>query len=96
MLDSSETTTRFDRYQHNTMNKTTPHPIEVFLAILLATVESALWLINELLGFHTTTNDQVSAPSTDQRHRHTNQHIMGATVSQVSFSISSLLPTGMA
>ena len=28
------------------------HPIEVAIAITLATIESVLWLINELLGFH--------------------------------------------
>ena len=28
------------------------HPIELALAVVLATVESALWLINELAGFH--------------------------------------------
>ena len=31
----------------------TIHPIEFALAVVLATVESALWLINELAGFHT-------------------------------------------
>jgi len=31
------------------------HPIEFALAILLSTIESALWLVNELAGFHTTT-----------------------------------------
>ena len=29
------------------------HPIEVVLAITLALIESVLWLINELAGFHT-------------------------------------------
>ena len=33
------------------MNNTI-HPIEFALAVVLATVESALWLINELAGFH--------------------------------------------
>ena len=28
------------------------HPIEILLAILLATFESLCWLINELAGFH--------------------------------------------
>ena len=31
------------------MNK---HPIEIALAIVLASVDSLLWLINELAGFH--------------------------------------------
>jgi len=33
------------------MNNTI-HPIEFALAVILATVDSALWLINELAGFH--------------------------------------------
>lgn len=37
-----------------TMNNSI-HPIEFALAIVLSTIESALWLINELAGFHTTT-----------------------------------------
>ena len=34
------------------------HPIEIALAIALVAIESALWLINELMGFH-----KDSAPS---------------------------------
>ena len=30
------------------------HPIEFALAVILASVESLLWVINELLGFHST------------------------------------------
>jgi len=30
------------------------HPIEFALAITLSSVESLLWIINELLGFHST------------------------------------------
>ena len=37
-----------------TMNNNSIHPIEFALAIILATVDSALWLINELAGFHST------------------------------------------
>jgi len=33
----------------------TIHPIEFALAVVLATVDSALWLINELAGFHAQT-----------------------------------------
>jgi hypothetical protein len=33
------------------VNNTT-HPIEFFLAAVLATIESILWIINELAGFH--------------------------------------------
>ena len=33
-------------------NSTTVHPIELALAVVLASVESLLWLINELAGFH--------------------------------------------
>jgi hypothetical protein len=35
------------------MNNTAIHPIELALAVLLATCESALWVINELMGLHT-------------------------------------------
>jgi hypothetical protein len=42
---------------------TTTHPIEFALAIVLATVESALWLINELAGFHAQpTKKEITAP----------------------------------
>ena len=37
------------------------HPIEIALAITLATIESALWLINELAGFHN--HKERSAPT---------------------------------
>ena len=34
------------------MNNQQHHPLEVALAITLALIESVLWLINELAGFH--------------------------------------------
>ncbi len=34
------------------MNNPNIHPIELALAITLSSVESLLWIINELLGFH--------------------------------------------
>jgi hypothetical protein len=34
------------------MNNQQPHPIEFALAIVLASIESLLWIINELAGFH--------------------------------------------
>ena len=51
-----------------TMNNNTIHPIEFALAVVLATVESILWLINELAGFHaqptvTTTPTVTTAPA---------------------------------
>ena len=39
---------------HNTVNTNT-NPIDLALAIALSSLEAALWLINELLGFHTAT-----------------------------------------
>lgn len=33
-------------------NTNTIHPIEFALAVVLASVESLLWIINELAGFH--------------------------------------------
>jgi len=33
-------------------NSNNVHPIELALAITLSSVESLLWIINELLGFH--------------------------------------------
>ena len=35
----------------NQMSKST-HPVEIALAIVLASVESLIWLINEIAGFH--------------------------------------------
>ena len=35
-------------------NTNTVHPIEFALAITLSSIESLLWIINELLGFHST------------------------------------------
>ena len=43
-----------------TMNNNSIHPIEFALAIILATVDSALWLINELAGFHSTPTPTVT------------------------------------
>jgi hypothetical protein len=37
------------------VNNQQPHPIELALAITLSSIEALLWLINELLGFHTAT-----------------------------------------
>ena len=45
-------------------NTNNVHPIEVALAIALATIEALLWTINELLGFHSQTTPQ--APTTAQ------------------------------
>lgn len=33
-------------------NATTVHPIEFALAVVLASIDALLWLINELAGFH--------------------------------------------
>lgn len=38
-----------NEFNTTTMNN---HPIEIALAITLASIESLLWLINELAGFH--------------------------------------------
>ena len=40
------------------------HPIEFALAITLSSVESLLWIINELLGFHSTPAATATAPET--------------------------------
>ncbi len=46
----------------------TVHPIEFALAVILATIESVLWLINELAGFHTqTTPTPTATPSQTPR-----------------------------
>ena len=37
---------------HHQLIMNNQHPIEIALAITLATIESVLWLINELAGFH--------------------------------------------
>ena len=38
------------------------HPIEIALAITLASIESLLWLINELAGFHNQQPVTIPAP----------------------------------
>lgn len=43
------------------MNNSNLHPIELALAITLSSIDSLLWIINELLGFHTTEVTLVSA-----------------------------------
>ena len=42
------------------------HPIEVALAITLSSFEALLWLINELLGFHTASETAPEASTTAQ------------------------------
>ena len=39
------------------------HPLDLALAIALSSLEAALWLINELLGFHTPTQTATAAPT---------------------------------
>ena len=41
--------------QHHTYTVNNHHPIELALAASLSSIEALLWLINELLGFHTPT-----------------------------------------
>ena len=46
------------------MNTNNTHPIEFALAIVLASIESLLWIINEIAGFHSqpaTTTPKASA-----------------------------------
>ena len=41
------------------------HPIEFALAVIIATVDSILWIINELLGLHATATETApQAPTT--------------------------------
>ena len=40
------------------------HPIEFALAVILSTVESVLWIINELLGLHVTAPETAPAALT--------------------------------
>jgi hypothetical protein len=40
------------------------HPIEFALAIALSSIESLLWIINELLGFHAQPPATATAPET--------------------------------
>ena len=44
------------------MNNTT-HPIEFALAVVLATVDSILWIINELAGFHAQPTTTTTTPT---------------------------------
>ena len=50
------------------MNNSNLHPVELALAITLSSIDSLLWIINELLGFHTTdtqaTETAPAAPTT--------------------------------
>ena len=43
------------------MNNSNLHPMDLALAVILASVDSLLWVINELLGLHTTEAALVSA-----------------------------------
>ncbi len=45
-------------------NSNNVHPIELALAITLSSVESLLWIINELLGFHSTPATTATASET--------------------------------
>lgn len=47
-------------------NTNTIHPIELALAITLSSFDALLWLINELLGFHTAPETAPQAPQTAQ------------------------------
>ena len=48
---------------HKTLNNSNLHPIELALAIALSSIDSLLWIINELLGLHETAP---AAPVTSQ------------------------------
>lgn len=39
------------------------HPIEIALAITLVAIEAVLWLINELMGFHTRKESAAPSPA---------------------------------
>lgn len=60
------------------------HPIELALAITLSSIDSLLWIINELLGFHTTEAPETApaapttAPITINR-----EYILSLTVKQL-------------
>ena len=41
------------------------HPIEFALAITLSSIESLLWIINELLGFHSTPTATTTTTATE-------------------------------
>jgi len=45
-------------------NNNQVHPIELALAITLSSVESLLWIINELLGFHAQPPTSATTPET--------------------------------
>ena len=64
------------------MNNQQPHPIEIALAIVLASVDSLLWLINELLGFHTAPETALEAHTTAQTTTH-DTFILSMTVKQL-------------
>jgi len=51
------------------------HPIELALAITLSSVESLLWIINELLGFHSTPATTTTAPETTPQAPQTSQTV---------------------
>ena len=71
------------------MNNQQVHPIELALAITLSSVESLLWIINELLGFHAQPTATATAPETAPQAPETAQttinrdYILSLTVKQL-------------